>query len=360
MINIVAVGARTPVGLCAKSAAAAVRAGICRVYTHPFFIDNVGEPVRAAIDSCLDINAVLVERIAELAYCSIAEIVDQLPCAVTKDQPIKVLLSLPETRPGFTVEDASEIMEIITKYALSLECSLDLNCVERGHAGVLRAVQIASDCLNEGDESLFLICGADSYLHDRTIAWLEQEDQIVKEGNRSGFIPGEAAGAVLLASELKTRQLGMPVLARLRGVATEIESKGIKGDVECLGEALSKTISDAIAPLHLPGEEIDAICCDINGERYRTEEWGLAFLRNQHAFRTSDYELPTSCWGDVGAATGALGCMLCVQAWRRGYAKGPRALVCAGSENGLRGAIVLEQSIPYDSFGDSIPYKRGY
>jgi 3-oxoacyl-[acyl-carrier-protein] synthase-1 len=32
-----------------------------------------------------------------------------------------------------------------------------------------------------------------------------------------------------------------------------------------------------------------------------------------------------------------------VQSWARGYALGPRALVWAGSEGGLRGAVVLEE-----------------
>ena len=84
---------------------------------------------------------------------------------------------------------------------------------------------------------------------------------------------------------------------------------------------------------------------DLNGERYRTTEWGFAVLREQRAMRVgTSCEMPSDCWGDVGAASAALGVMLAVQAWAREYAKGPRALVWASSEGGLRGAGVVTQA----------------
>jgi 3-oxoacyl-[acyl-carrier-protein] synthase-1 len=55
------------------------------------------------------------------------------------------------------------------------------------------------------------------------------------------------------------------------------------------------------------------------------------------------YHLPVSCWGDIGAASGALLTTLAVRAWSRKYARGPLALVWAGSEAGLRAAVVLQQ-----------------
>jgi 3-oxoacyl-[acyl-carrier-protein] synthase-1 len=96
--------------------------------------------------------------------------------------------------------------------------------------------------------------------------------------------------------------------------------------------------------LRLPAEAVDDVYGDINGERYRTDEWGFAVLRTNHALRSVQSEVPTQCWGDVGAASGALGCMLAVRAWARGYAKGTRALVWAGSDGGLRSAVVLEEA----------------
>ena len=47
-VHIVAVGARTPLGLTAESSAAAVRAGIRRLTHHPLFVDRMAEPVTVA------------------------------------------------------------------------------------------------------------------------------------------------------------------------------------------------------------------------------------------------------------------------------------------------------------------------
>ena len=52
-LDIVALGARTPVGITAEESAASVRAGICRAREFPF-IDARGEPVVLATDGALD------------------------------------------------------------------------------------------------------------------------------------------------------------------------------------------------------------------------------------------------------------------------------------------------------------------
>ncbi len=97
---------------------------------------------------------------------------------------------------------------------------------------------------------------------------------------------------------------------------------------------------DAVTPLH--GAEVDTIYIDINGERYRSEEWGFVALRTQALWRSLDYEAPCDAWGDVGAAWAPLAGVLAVRSFVRGYARGPRAMVLAGSLDGLRGAMLLE------------------
>ena len=97
--------------------------------------------------------------------------------------------------------------------------------------------------------------------------------------------------------------------------------------------------------LRLPAEAVDTIYCDINGERYRSEEWGFVCMRLPTIARDFGYELSADSWGDLGAASGPVFCNLALQAWARGYARGPRALVWCGSESGLRGAVVLEAPV---------------
>jgi 3-oxoacyl-[acyl-carrier-protein] synthase-1 len=92
-----------------------------------------------------------------------------------------------------------------------------------------------------------------------------------------------------------------------------------------------------------PGELFHDVYCDVNGERVRTDDWGFALLRTNALFRDgTDYTMSVSECGDIGAATAGLSCILAAQAWQRGYAHGPLALVSGASWGGLRGAAVLE------------------
>lgn len=93
-----------------------------------------------------------------------------------------------------------------------------------------------------------------------------------------------------------------------------------------------------------PSKQVDEVYCDINGERYRTEEWGFALLRTADRMGTTAYTTAVGEWGDVGAASGALLMILAVQAWQRGYARGESSLVWSSSDGGLRAATVLQRS----------------
>lgn len=84
-----------------------------------------------------------------------------------------------------------------------------------------------------------------------------------------------------------------------------------------------------------------AIRCGSGG---RAEEWGLAILRTSQWFRDpAGYVAPAGQWGDLGAATGTALAMLAIAAWQRGYARGPLAMLFAGSEAGRRGVVLLER-----------------
>ena len=162
---------------------------------------------------------------------------------------------------------------------------------------------------------------------------------------RSAFHPGEGAGFIVLAGERVRRQLGLRSIGIILATQASQEGKLIKTDELCTGEGLTRAIQGVTAELRGRSERVDDIYCDLNGERYRTEEWGFALLRTQEAFRdVSATRTAVSEWGDVGAASGALLSILALRAWARGYSRGPTALVWASSEGGLRGAVLLRRT----------------
>ncbi|WPB72814.1 hypothetical protein KYC5002_27575 [Archangium violaceum] len=343
-VNIVAVAARTPVGLTAESSAAAVRAGISRLGVHPFMVDGQGKPLTCARDGLLDDGLLGRARLTALATATLGELSQKLSALGSLRRPVPVLVALPETRPGFSDDDTRTILRELAANSLPGGGHLRFEPGGRGHAGALSAIEVAARWLDQGTEEFCIVLGVDGYLEAETLDWLASNLQLAGEGARAGFFPGEAAGALVLAHESTRRRHRLPALARVRGSCSAVETRLIKGDDEGLGQGLSQAITGAVTGLKLPDEALDAVYCDINGERYRTEEWGFAVLRTQRALRDFAYVAPVDCWGDVGAASGALSCVLATQAWARRYAKGPRALVWGSSESGLRAAAVLESS----------------
>lgn len=149
---------------------------------------------------------------------------------------------------------------------------------------------------------------------------------------------------LILASEtLRDRRL-LPSLAGVIGAATAQERRSLADDAGLLGEAVTDVVIQVSASLAARQQRIECVYCDINGERHRVDEWGFTLLRTGTLFRDgTDYVSAVSNWGDMGAATGGLNCVLATQAWRRGYAKGPHALLWGGSWGGLRAAVLLEE-----------------
>ncbi len=176
---------------------------------------------------------------------------------------------------------------------------------------------------------------------------LAENDQLASEASRSPFAPGEGACLLAMMSSRLSTTARMPALAWLRGAHSAQESALIKTDDINQAKALTAVVDQAAANLRLPEEAVDEVWCDLNGERYRTDEWSYVLQRSPHVFRQEHgkavtYQMASDCWGDMGAASGALLTMLAVQSWRRTYARGARALVFSGSEGGLRSAVVLE------------------
>ena len=340
-VELVAVAARTPVGLSAEASAAAVRARLSRIAEFPFVTKN-GEPIRATADGRLDRRSQGRERMRVLAG-SVAEGLVRKICG-TKPYPgpCKLYLELPEPRPGFQANDSEWTAAAIVTAARASFPALQTRVSRRGHAGAAAAIEDLLHDAEESDEALHLVIGVDSYHHPATLSWLEQRRMLAGPDVRTGFFPGEAAGGLaLMHSRLRSR-LRLPPLAIVRGAGSATEELGRDCETGTFGHGMNAALARALRGLRLPEHALDTVYLDINGERYRSEEWGFVALRSAHALRSLDYVAPADSWGDVGAASLPLLATLAVQAWARGYASGPRGLAMCGSFGGLRGALALE------------------
>lgn len=341
-VHVVATGARTPVGLTAESAAAAVRARISRIAEHPFLVDLRGEPVRMARDGLLAPGLFGVPRMIALVRSAFDEVIGKCgPPAST--MRMVLLVGLPEFRPGWTERDMGAVeQELMLSFRVM---SGKPHVIPGGHAAALEALRRGVELIGEGRADLCLVGGVESYLEPDTLLWLDRNRQLLRSGMRSAFHPGEGAGFLAIAGERVRQRLDLRSLGIILATQVSRETSLIKTDDLSTGEGLTRAIQAVTAKWRERGERVDDVYCDLNGERYRTEEWGFALLRTQGAFGdVSAVRTAVSEWGDMGAASGALLSILALRAWARGYARGPTALVWGSSEGGLRGAALLRRT----------------
>jgi len=343
-VHIVATGARTPLGRGAASSAAAIRATISAVRAHPFLVDQVGELMPVAIDPELDPQVMGPERLIGLTRSALHEVCASLEGGGAVHRlRLPVYLALPEFRPGFSEQDASTVqLALAESHGLPVDVSA-VRVFAGGHAAGLAAIEGAARRIQRGELEACLVGGVDSYCQPDTIEWLDENRQLAGTVSRSAFVPGEGAGFCLLMAGPLRERLGLPALARVVAGTVGRENHPIKTSTPCLGEGLTATVHEAVKTLRPPTETVNEVICDVNGERYRGEEWGFVCLRIPEYFDDpAAYLSPADCWGDVGAASGPLFAMLACQAASRGYSKGPLTLLWASSESGLRSAAVLD------------------
>jgi 3-oxoacyl-[acyl-carrier-protein] synthase I len=339
-LQVLGLGASTPVGRNVWASAAAVRAGVCGFGEHPFMIDTAGEPMRIAHAPWLGFELEGAQRLAALVMPAIQEALLLVPA----DTPLRLglALGLPPVRPGQPEGLADELMAWIhdgigdrfTRVAR----------FEAGHAAGHLAIEAAQAGCARGAFDMCLVVGVDSYLAPETLEWIEACDQLHGGGplnNAWGFIPGEAAGAVLMGLPDAAQRTGIAPLGELVSVGVGMESRLIKTEDVCIGEGLTQAFRAALQELP-PGEQVHDVYCDLNGEPYRADEFGFAALRTGGRFRAaSDFVSPADCWGDVGAAGAMLHLALALIACRKRYAKGDLAMVWGSSESGQRGAALV-------------------
>ncbi|MDX8514042.1 beta-ketoacyl synthase N-terminal-like domain-containing protein [Mesorhizobium captivum] len=342
-IGLAGLAARTPVGLRPESAAAAVRAGISAISEHPFFVDRNGEPIRLAQDAVMGPDMPVAERMKELLLSTLL----QLPqAAALSANGLRTLLIIgaPEPRPGLP----DGVGEMLGRAVMGRFGSTNLRVqyLANGHAAGMLAFGVAAKAIDEGKTDLAVVAGVDSYQEYQTLEWMDETGQLKSEVNRDGFFPGEAAGACLLARRNLISELGLELLGRLTAVSIAPERITIKrhgeGEV-CVGEGLSSAFLGLGPAIDRDRRKITDTYCDLNGQRYRSEELVYAILRVQHLSDDATHYLhPADCWGDVGAASGPLFAALAHAAASKGYSHGSRAALWASSEGGERAVTLLD------------------
>jgi 3-oxoacyl-[acyl-carrier-protein] synthase I len=342
---VVATGAYTAVGMSSVATAAAVRSGIAGFRQHPTFTDMLDDPLICAAPPG-DSPTVVVGRLIALLRNALVDALDGItPRAREGFRRGSLLVAVPEERPGLPSGLAN-----LTADRLLRELAGGPHPIVRelGHAGGGIALASAREMLQRQGTDWLAIAGVDSYLSRETLLWLDWKRQLHATYNAWGFIPGEAAGVVLLSTLGGARATGLRPLAVVESIGLDHEEVPIGVDGVCLGRGLTRAVRTALAKLS-DDDKIDDIYCDQNGQNYRADEMGFMLARLSNRFRdAAAFVAPADCWGDVGAATVPLLVGLVTKAALRGWATGPLSLVFAGSDSGRRAAVLLRTTTGAD------------
>jgi 3-oxoacyl-[acyl-carrier-protein] synthase-1 len=348
-VAIIGAGAFTPVGLSLSETATAVRAGIARVletsyigsanewitmsYLPAEFMPDLGPAVPEAFPELSERQV----RMVRMGGAALAEAVSN----TAPDTPVPLIVGVPAVGPAAeSVADPRllDALALQSGVAIAVEAS---SIVSAGRAAGLMAVHQAGQRILSGEVDFAVAGGCDSYQHPELLEALDSESRLLSQSKYDGFVPGEGAGFLLLASRRASERGGAAVLGWLDASGTGFEEEHLSADKPHRGEGLARTLRAMLDGNGGSTAPVETVYASMNGERYWAKEWGVAAVRlASHFSEGLAVEHPADCYGDAGSAAGPLMAGLALAALEQGYRSGP-ALVYASSDAGERAAIII-------------------
>jgi 3-oxoacyl-[acyl-carrier-protein] synthase-1 len=326
-------GLVTAVGLTAARSCAAFRAKVANP-TETRFIGAEGEPL-IAHQVPLDEPVRGLARLAKMAAMAMEEALQ----GVTRSemQALPVLLCVAEKhRPGRTDGLDVDLLDRL-RDEFGVTFSEHSAVIAHGRVAVAVALSYARKLLTNLPLQRVLIVAADSLVTWPSMSHYEQQQRLLTGDNSNGFIPGEAAGAVLVSW---INGLGNGL--HCRGIGLSHESAHIGTEVPLRAEGLSQAIKAALADAQCSLSDLDFRIVDISGEHYYFKEATLALSRTLRG-RKEEFDIwhPAECTGEIGAVSGIAAIALAQSACLKGYSKGHGILVHMSNDDGPRAALAL-------------------
>ena len=329
-LAITAVGLATSVGSSAPASVAALRAGMARVHeVAAVVLPGPDGPVHpAAAQSPLCHGAGPTKRGGRLLSAALSE--------ATAGAPLTRL----------DVELGPGAGDVGGEAAAGHD--LDRAVLHRGPAEALsrcaslvRLVDLAQAPPTEGPVA---VAAVDSLVALDVLARWARLGRLKSAGTPAGFVPGEAAAAVVVEPEPAARAAGRPVLAVVEGWGRGTEPVPLGATTPSRADGLTDALAGAVAGLP-DGAGVDLVVPDLNGERARALEWGLAAPRALPPWQGRlPVWTPADGAGECGAAAGLLLVACAAQALAAGLVDADRVLVVASDDGGARCALVLHRA----------------
>ncbi|MEX8496343.1 hypothetical protein [Leptothrix ochracea] len=337
-IAILKTGLVTSVGLSAPASCAAFRAKMSNP-SETRFIDSGGQWIMAH-QVPLEQPWRGLTKLAKMAAMALREALEDVPQTEWGQLPLLLCVAENE-RPGRLAGlDDALFLQIQTE--LGVEFDAHSAVITQGRVGVAVALAQARllipQRMAQTTHPRVVIAATDSLLTWPTLSHFEQNERLLTERNSNGFMPGEAAGALLVGppsgkgSELLCTGIGFG-----RELAHIDSEEPLRADG--LTQAIKAALHDAGCQMH----DMDFRITDLAGEQYYFKEAALALSRTLRQRKASfDIWHPAECTGEIGAAAGAAIISTAQAACQKNYTQGPNILAHMANDAGQRSAISLQ------------------
>ena len=332
---VVGIGARTATGLDAQQVALTWRAGKSWPRESPL-VDRAGEPVATCRLASIPDDVFGRDRLIALAAPALAEALAPWGQAhrarAQAAPPVALLLARPP--PDGRADSLLGEMAARAGVAIDLARSQELAL---GRAGGVAAIALAMDRLGRGEDEAIVVGGVDSLYDPAVLEELDRARRLHGPSCENGFVPGEAAGFLLL-----TRRATLPALGWIAGAATENEPRpfGSSEPTHGLGMTLA-----AKRALEAAGERrVGWVLSDVVYERHRVEEWLFVAGRLSGVIPgDARHDQPLLKTGELAAAAAPVLAVMACALWRAEAAPAGSALVVLHSDGAERGALLLRR-----------------
>jgi 3-oxoacyl-[acyl-carrier-protein] synthase-1 len=344
-VVIVGAGMMTAVGLTAAETAASVRASTM-LFSQSSFYDRrfapftlaevIADGLPALAEGTRSHLSARRQRLLRLAALPLRECLQPLG---DQSPPLGLSLALPELSTTQSIVGS----EFVKQLALQVGGRIDpsgSDASHRGRAGGILAIGQAILTIQMGRADFMVAGGVDSYRDPHVLGTLDLQGRVKSRVNLDGFIPGEGAGFLLLASAAAAVRRGLPIIARSSRVAVGFEKGHLYSSEPYRGDGLASTFQQLFGAREA-ATPVAEVYSSMNGESHWAKEWGVGYIRNKGVFdQQPGMHHPADCYGDVGAASGPVMAGLAALGIRGGYRRST-SLVYGSSDDGTRAAMLI-------------------
>lgn len=333
-LAITGTGLVTGVGLNAPASCAAIRCAIDN-FQETRFMGEGGEWIMGC-EVSLEQPWRGKTKLIKMAAQAIRECLEGRPEIIPSATPLLLCLS-EHKRKGRVIDDDNRFfLDLLDE--LGLEFHEKSRVIAQGHVAVAVALKHARRLIRERKVRHVLIAATDSLLVGPTLAYYEEKDRLLTSRNSNGFIPGDAAAALVIEPVFERQAHQLLCL----GLGFAVEKAHVDSEEPLRADGLTAAIKESLNDAGCGENILEFKITDISGGHYSFKESSLAFSRIDRTKREEfDIWHPADCIGEVGSAIGGVMIAVLNAACEKRYSKGNHILAHVGNDDGKRSSMIF-------------------